>query len=274
MSSSQLNATSTASIKPQGGVQSLEVGLTVLDVLIDQNQPMMLKDIAQAIDMHPAKVHRYLVSLVRKNYASQTAEGRYTLGSRVNALSYSGLNQNNLLQLLTLAASDIKDALQCSVQIAKWFAEGPVVIESVESDSPVSIITRIGSRMPLTTSATGRLFASMQPENLVRPLVNNEWLAADPNCDLDSHWLNYQKILSNIRVQGFATVTGDMLKGISAISIPVNQESAISIGTTQAGVNPTQYAITVIGTIEQLPTDSTGQLGATIYQLLQSRLLK
>src|SRR5699024_6720071 len=108
---------------------------TVLDVLIDHNEPMMFKEIAQAIDMNTAKVHCYLVSMIRKDYAKQMEDGRYALSNRVNSLSYSGLNQNNLLEHLTRAATEIKDAMQCSVQIAKWFKEGPVVIQSVESDS-------------------------------------------------------------------------------------------------------------------------------------------
>ena len=35
---------SAVSNKTQGGIQSLEIGLSVLDVLIDHNEPMMLKD--------------------------------------------------------------------------------------------------------------------------------------------------------------------------------------------------------------------------------------
>ena len=48
---------------------------------------MMLKDIARVMQMHPAKCHRYLVSLIRKNYARKLSDGRYGLGDRVNALS-------------------------------------------------------------------------------------------------------------------------------------------------------------------------------------------
>ncbi|MGM8888308.1 helix-turn-helix domain-containing protein, partial [Psychrobacter sp. 1U2] len=64
-----MSSTETAVNKNQGGIQSLEIGLSVLDVLIDYHKPMMLKDIAEAMQMHPAKVHRYLVSLIRKDYA-------------------------------------------------------------------------------------------------------------------------------------------------------------------------------------------------------------
>ena len=76
--------------KNQGGVQSLEIGLSILDVIIDCNEPMMLKDIAQAMQMHPAKCHRYLVSLIRKNYARQLSDGRYGLGDRVHAMGALG----------------------------------------------------------------------------------------------------------------------------------------------------------------------------------------
>src|SRR5690606_5025079 len=98
--------------KNQGGVQSLEIGLSVLDVLINHNEPMMLKDIEQNVQMHPAKCQRDLVSLIRKNYARQLSDGRYGLGVRVNALAalgQTGFNQNNILERLTHIANEIKD---------------------------------------------------------------------------------------------------------------------------------------------------------------------
>ena len=268
MSSSQ----ATDSNKLQSGVQSLEVGLTVLDVLIEQNEPMMLKEIAHAVDMHPAKVHRYLVSLIRKNYAKQIEDGRYALGARVNSLSYSGLNQKNMLERLNAVAVEIKNTTQLSVQIAKWFKEGPVVIHSVESDTPVSIITRIGSRMPLTTSATGRLFASMHNENRIKSLANAEWLASNANTDIDHKWELYEQMLANIRSQGYATVTGDMLMGISAISLPIHGVPVATDSGQQVDLS-TEYAMTVIGTTEQLPKDKMQQLVETIKRIMHRHLI-
>ena len=249
--------------KNQSGVQSLEIGLSVLDVLIDHNEPMMLKDIAQAIQMHPAKCHRYLVSLIRKSYARQLSDGRYGLGDRVNALGHTGFNQNNILERLNDIANQIKDTLNCGVQIAKWFSEGPIIIQSVEPDSPISIITRIGSRMPLTTSATGQLFASYQPDAVIQPLVIAEWQTNNQAAIVEK-WRNFSQLQAKIRTQGYATVTGDMLMGINAITIPVivpqlstvTQSSNNNLSTTDqssADNLPLEYAITVIGTTEQLP---------------------
>ena len=255
-----------ATNKNQSGVQSLEIGLSILDVLIDHNEPMMLKDIAQVMEMHPAKCHRYLVSLIRKNYARKLGDGRYGLGDRVNALAalgHAGYNQNNILERLTHIANEIKDTLNCAVQIAKWFNEGPIIIHSVEPDSPISIITRIGSRMPLTTSATGQLFASYQPDTIIEPLVMAEWYTKD-KAVVAEQWQHFTKLQTKIRTQGYATVTGDMLIGINAITIPVilpQLTNTIAMSSTTNDNNgkrsieslPLEYAITIIGTTEQLP---------------------
>lgn len=253
-----------ATSKPQGGVQSLEIGLAILDILIDANAPMMLKEIGLAAQMPPAKTHRYLVSLIRKGYARQLEDGRYGLGERVNALGHTGLNKNTLLEHLTTVANEIKNILNCAVQIAKWFSEGPIIIQSVEPDSPISIITRIGSRMPLTTSATGQLFASYQPEAVIEPLVIAEWQSSGANptatsvasiqdTELANQWQQFTELQADIRSQGYATVTGDMLMGVNAITIPVLLPQALN--TRNPSINDTllEYAITVIGTSEQLP---------------------
>lgn len=270
---------SSVTSKNQSGVQSLEIGLSILDVLIDRNEPMMLKDIAEAMQMHPAKSHRYLVSLIRKDYARKLDDGRYGVGDRVNALAslgHTGVNQNNLLARLTQVANEIKDALNCGVQIAKWFSEGPIIIQSVEPDSPISIITRIGSRMPLTTSATGQLFASYQSDVVIQPLVTAEW-QTDNEAIITEKWQNFSHLQAKIRTQGYATVTGDMLMGINAITIPVILPQLASSAANSSAINdkiageglPLEYAITIIGTTEQLPMSEQHNVVEQILAIAQ-----
>lgn len=257
----------------KNGVQSLEIGLSILDILIDRSSPMMLKDIAQAMQMHPAKCHRYLVSLIRKNYAQQLNDGRYGLGDRINAIGHTGFNQNNIVERLTQVANEIKDTLNCAVQIAKWFNEGPIIIQSVEPDSAISIITRIGSRMPLTTSATGQLFASYQPDTLIKPLVIAEWDTKE-KAIIAEKWQHFKQLQTKIRTQGYATVTGDMLMGINAITIPVILPE---LAATQPNINDNpsteklslEYAITIIGTTEQLPISEQDNVIEKILAIAQ-----
>ena len=288
MPAAKKNIDNSDTNKNQSGVQSLEIGLSILDVLIDHNEPMMLKDIADAMQMHPAKSHRYLVSLIRKHYARKLDDGRYGLGTRVSALGHTGVNQNNVLERLTQAANEIKDTLHCGVQIAKWFSEGPIIIQSVEPDSPISIITRIGSRMPLTTSATGQLFASYQSDTAIEPLVRAEWdNSSNANDDSDNSgdsndtdvdkWQQFTQLRAKIRAQGYATVTGDMLIGINAITLPVLLSQRVSTAGHQSDANrtlltdnaPLEYALTIIGTAEQLPMSKQHRVVEQITAIAQ-----
>jgi DNA-binding IclR family transcriptional regulator len=227
--------------KLQGGVQSLEVGLTVLDALMAHNSAMMLKELSTALAMHPAKVHRYMVSLVRKGYAQQLSDGRYALGERAQTLGLNAIKRIDMIAMIQKYVIDIQQTLNCSVHVSKWFADGPVVVQAIESNHLFNIITRVGSRMPLLNSATGRLFASFQAEAVVKPLLLKEWSNQAQSNVYPKDWEAFLALKQTILEQRYAAVFGDMMAGINAVCIPVfnvNQQL--------------ELVITCIGTADQL----------------------
>src|SRR5882757_11197006 len=66
------------------GIQSVEIGMRVIEALRAAGGPLVLKDVARAADLPTSNCHRYLVSFVRTGFVIQDAHsGRYDLGSRV-----------------------------------------------------------------------------------------------------------------------------------------------------------------------------------------------
>lgn len=245
--------------KVQGGVQSLEIGLTVLDALMIKNAPLMLKELAEILSMHPAKVHRYVVSLIRKGYAKQLEDGRYSLGDRAHYLALNTLKRNDLLQSIQPFIIEIQLHLNCSVHVSKWLGDSAVVVQSLESSHPINIITRVGSRMPLLDSATGRLQACYQPEKIIQPLLEKEWHEHPSERRALQNWGDFLQLKQQILAQGYSVVTGEMLMGVNAISIAIfdyNQELA--------------YVATCIGTHDHLPSERLD----TIIQYLLSMQAK
>ncbi|MGE8623161.1 IclR family transcriptional regulator [Acinetobacter schindleri] len=234
--------------KLQGGVQSLEVGLTVLDALTEHNAPMMLKELSEVLSMHPAKVHRYVVSLIRKGYAQQLSDGRYGLGERAHAFGVNALKRTDMLELTQKYIAEIQQHLNCSIHVSKWFADGAVVVQSLESNHVFNIITRVGSRMPLLKSATGRLHACLQPEHIIKPLLEKEWASSAKADQYPANWEEFLQLKEQILQQGYASVTGDMMAGIHAVAIPVYNFS-----------RQLDHVITCIGTEDQLPADQMQQ---------------
>ena len=69
----------TETDKARAGIQSLEVGFALLDVLTQTPGPLMLRDLAARAGMSAAKAHRYLVSFQRLGLVvqdSRTASSR------------------------------------------------------------------------------------------------------------------------------------------------------------------------------------------------------
>ena len=71
----------TETDKARAGIQSLEVGFALLDVLTQTPGPLMLRDLAARAGMSAAKAHRYLVSFQRLGLVVQDSRTtRYDLG--------------------------------------------------------------------------------------------------------------------------------------------------------------------------------------------------
>lgn len=209
--------------KLSGGVQSLEVGLSVLNALLEHNQPIILKDLSQKLNMHPAKTHRYLVSLIRMNYAKQLDDGQYALGDQAWRLGLNCIQHSDALQLVQHLIYELQSKVGCGIQISKWSPQGPLVVQSIESNHPISIVTKVGSIMPLTNSASGRLFASYLPEHLIRPLMEVEWqkqqfagLTFSPR-----NWDEFLALKGCIQQKGMSIAQGDLLVGINAVGFPI-----------------------------------------------------
>ena len=232
--------------KTQAGVQSLEVGLSVLDALIAQQSPMMLKELAEVLAMHPAKVHRYMVSLVRMQYAKQLLDGRYALGDQAWRLGLNCIQRTDVIQAAQTQIYALHRQINCGLQISKWTSQGPVVVQWIEPNQPVSVITRVGSVMPMLNSATGRTFAAFMPTEMIRPLLEHEWHVkqAQGQTVFPSNWNEFEQMKQGIIQAGAATVSGDMLAGVNAICVPIfNIHGEI------------EFCIAALGSEQHLPID-------------------
>ena len=242
--------------KTQGGVQSLEIGLMVLDALIAHRAPMMLKELAEKLSMHSAKVHRYVVSLVRMNYAKQMEDGRYALGDQAWRLGLNCIQRTDAIQLAQAEIYALHRQLDCGLQISKWSAQGPIIVQWIEPNQPVSVISRVGSIMPILNSATGRTFAAYMPENIVRLLMEQEWQSKSKHSLYPANWQEFEELKANIIAEGMATVSGDLLAGINAFCVPIfNSYGEI------------EFCIAALGSEYDLPMDLENHKVKTLKQI-------
>ncbi len=200
--------------KTQFGVQSVEIGLRVLAVLAQAYQPLMLRDIAKAVGMPPAKVHRYLVSLAREGMVEQDGAGaRYGLGPLALTVGLAALHQLDVVQCGAGAVADLRDRTNQTAMLAIWGSAGPTIVRWEECRRPIAINVRVGSALSLLDSATGLVFAAFLPRHLTEEKLGEEM--RDHNRD------EVDKLLADVRSHGMSIVRGNQLASINAISAPV-----------------------------------------------------
>ncbi|MCC7098084.1 MAG: IclR family transcriptional regulator [Rubrivivax sp.] len=202
-------------VRPQRGIQSIEVGGRLLLALAAAGRPMALKELAQAADMTPPKAHPYLVSFGKLGLIAQEAgSGRYGLGPQAMQIGLISLQQYEPLRLATARLPELARQLGHLVAIAVWGDQGPTIVRTEAPPVPLYVDMRHGSVMSLRGTATGRLFAAFLPEALVQ-----EALAAAP-VDAATQ-AAFQREVAATRRSGLAHAVDSVLAGVSALAAPV-----------------------------------------------------
>lgn len=226
------------------GVQSIEVGGRLLNALVALGKPAMLRDLAALAGVTPAQAHAYLVSFRKIGLVEQDpASGRYFLGPFALTLGLTRMRQHVPLRAASQAAAELAAETGMMVTIAVWGTHGPTIIQVQESVQPIHVNLRAGAVYTVTGTATGRLFAAMLPDELVRPFIEEEMVAGHDGRRIGVARSDkaFAADMAEIRRRGFATTEGIPVPGINAVSAPVFDHSG-----------QLQFAITVIGPAQAL----------------------
>ncbi|MGU7781294.1 IclR family transcriptional regulator [Burkholderia sp. PU8-34] len=210
--------------KVRSGIQSIEVGFRLLDVLTSEPRAMMLRDLAQRAGMSPAKAHRYLVSFSRLGVVSQDpVSGRYELGGFALQMGLARLARVDGVKLARIALTELRDRLDQTVGIAVWGNQGPTIVHWMESSHPAKASLKLGDVMPLLGSATGLLFAAYLPPGKTAAMIERELADTrrSPHHGGPRTRADVDAMLADVRAHQAARVEGMLLPTIHAFCMPV-----------------------------------------------------
>jgi DNA-binding IclR family transcriptional regulator len=209
--------------KERAGIQSVEVGFSLVEALAQASGPLMLKDVAAAAGMSAAKAHRYLVSFQRIGLVAQDERNsRYDLGPAALKIGLASLARLDPVRLARERIPALLETLNHTLAIAVWGNHGPTIVHWEESAQSVTANLRLGDVMPMLASATGaasvpgcrarrrprcwspRSSARARPDARTCPRPRRPWRPCWPRC-----------------ARGTARVVDTVLPGIVAFCVPV-----------------------------------------------------
>ncbi len=211
-----------AAPRRQRGIQSIEVGLRVLQALTEQRRPLPLKDIGRLADMAPAKAHPYLVSFMQGGLVKQNPlTGHYELGPGALQLGLAALQQLDPLTEASQEAAQLAAASDLSIALAVWGQLGPTVVRLDEPRYPLHVNLRVGTVMSLFNTITGRVFAAYLPEKMVRSMLEDEHRRVVGGTSASFDAPEVQALLSEIRATGMGRGVSMPQPGVNTLCAPV-----------------------------------------------------
>jgi DNA-binding IclR family transcriptional regulator len=205
--------------REQRGIQSVEVGGQLLIALAHHGRSMPLKELAREAGMAPAKAHPYLVSFNKLGLIEQDRDtGWYGLGRLALQLGLMALQQTDPVRVSMPLLPELSLQVGHTIGVAVWGNRGPTIVHVSESPAVVHVNMRHGTVFSISDTASGRLYAALQPTPALQALYEQERQTL--NRDLPP-WDTFYAELDDIRRHGVSRVEGAVTAGVSAMSAPV-----------------------------------------------------
>ncbi|SCX18650.1 Negative regulator of allantoin and glyoxylate utilization operons [Agrobacterium sp. DSM 25558] len=145
-------------------VSGIDRALQVIDYLYETGAPAGAYAIAKAVKAPLSTVYVIIDDLVEKNMLARNADGMIWLGAR---LYHYGLAYARSLDFMSVATHEMHDLCREAgetVQVCGRDAEHMLVLAMADGPSHFQVASRVGTRVPLNWTASGRLLVGHMPE--------------------------------------------------------------------------------------------------------------
>ena len=204
------------------GIKSVEVAGRILDHLARAQAPVALRELATAGGMSPGKVHRYLASFLASGLARQDPDTRqYGLGPLAMRLGLAALNSYQPLRDAMSLQHELRDRLDETMVLSVWGTQGPTIVHVAESSQPIIMTMRVGAALPMLQTATGLAFAAFLPRHFTESLIRAELNAKDRANLFARDFAGVNRLITQVRKQGYAFNEGHLMPGVSAAAFPL-----------------------------------------------------
>ncbi|WP_421838824.1 IclR family transcriptional regulator [Novosphingobium sp.] len=201
------------------GIQSVEIGMAILDAFVESSSAMSLKQVSLATNMAPSKVHRYLASFVRSGMLVQVAtNGLYDLGPKARRLGLAAMGRLDAFSVATNGLLKLRDLTGHTVCMTVWGQGGPIMVRWESGREPLIVNLRIGSSIPLLDTSIGHTFLAHLPKSITQPALalQQQLAGAETERKFPS-----DEELERIRANRSIYTMSALIEGVDAIAAPV-----------------------------------------------------
>ena len=218
--------------------QTVQKALNLLEALVRSGQPRRLTELSRELGLTKPNVYRLLSTLSVLGYVKK--DPATTLYSPTLKLWELGSMMVRDVDLVSVAGPRLRrlctDTRE-SVQLAVFDSGFVVYVDKVDSAQPLKATTSIGSRVPASTTSTGKALLAWLPPDALDQAVEHVKRFTPITM---TRRRDIERDLEETRERGYAVNRGEFRLGVCGIAAPVRdrtQSVVASIGVWGAEKN-------------------------------------
>ena len=201
-------------------------GMEVLEAFEHAAHPLTIPELSRVTGINRSVTRRLVLTLVQLGYLLE-ANRAYTPSPRVLRLASGYLKERQFGRTVQPVMASYSKRLGDAISLA--VRDGVDAIYVAYSPGDPALITsgfNIGSRLPLTATAIGRVLLAFEDPAEVDRILAAPSAVFTPATKTDPAAI--LKDLAEIRVRGFAHVTGEYEPGVASIAVAVTGANNIA----------------------------------------------
>jgi IclR family pca regulon transcriptional regulator len=191
---------------------SILKAFSILRLLTLERSEITAMTVASEMGITHATAHRLLLTLEEAGAVVAYKRGRFSLGPVLEELGDVAKASNQLVARIIPLVAELAVKLNESTMVCRLGRNGPTCIAVAAAPRPISVNINVGTVLPMTNSAQGKLWlANMKPAERASWVPNGQTGEA---VDLDC-----------IKANGFSRNQGESEPDIGALAVPVKNNS-------------------------------------------------
>jgi DNA-binding IclR family transcriptional regulator len=252
----------------QKTIQSLEKGLDILFLFIEERPSLTVEEISSRSRLPKSTCYRFLNTLKKKNVIEfDGVSGKYKLGVRLLKLENAIHNSMRIVEISIPYLQELSDLSGETAQLVVLNKNEGVCVERVESTATLRVMPDKGTPIHLHSGASGKvIMAHLSPEEKDRIIKEKGLRRFTANTITNPDVL--RKELDEIRKRGYAVSDQEIYQGVKAVAAPIfNSRGKITASICVAGPRErvTAKKVTLlVSQIKEAARNISNQLGANL----------
>lgn len=250
---------------------SLRRALSVLRFVADDSshKPLSLADLAAGTALPKSTLKRLVAPLVDEGLLQRQPDtGAYSLGAFAAYLGGQYLESLDLRDIgrPILEGLTVETAETAHLVIRDGF--DVVYIDKVDSPNPVRMYSRIGNRLPLYCTATGKAILSQLPPHVFDEVTAHGLSQHTPNTITDPDEL--RRAVEKARVDRYALDNGENEVGIRCAGAAILDQSRLPIGALSVSAPEARVSTSRLTELGELVRTAAAKLSMQLGYAEQS----